>query len=90
MPKIKSQIKRMKRSKAQAQRNRPVKSSLKTYVANFNRAYQAGDKEAAEKAMLIAFNALSQAAAKRVIHPNNAANKKSRISKKFNLLAQEA
>lgn len=86
MPKIKSQVKRMKRSKVQARGNRHVKSTLKTYVANFNQAYEAQNKEAAQTAMTVAFKALDQAAAKTIIHPSNAANKKSRISKKFNAL----
>ena len=88
MPRIKSQIKRMRRSKDLAQRNRHVKSTLKTYVAHFNRAYEAGDREAAETAMLVAFKALDQAAVKGIVHANNAANKKSSMSKKFDLLAQ--
>ncbi len=88
MPKIKSQIKRMKRAQGQSVRNRHVKSTLKTYMANFSKAVDDRDIEGAKEAKKIAFRALDQAARKGIIHSNNAANKKARMSKKFNDLSK--
>ncbi|NKN51768.1 30S ribosomal protein S20, partial [Clostridioides difficile] len=50
MPNIKSQIKRVKTNEKSRQRNKAVKSALRTYVRNFRRAAEAGDVEAATKA----------------------------------------
>ena len=51
MPNIKSQIKRVKTNEKSRQRNKAVKSALRTYVRNFRRAAEAGDVEAATKAV---------------------------------------
>lgn len=87
MPNIKSQIKRVKTNEKSRQRNKAVKSALRTYVRNFRRAAEAGDVEAATKAAKVANRQLDKAASKGVIHKNQAANRKSAISKKLNSLA---
>ena len=48
VPNIKSQIKRVKTNEKSRQRNKAVKSALRTYVRNFRRGAEAGDVEAAE------------------------------------------
>ena len=54
MPNIKSQMKRVKTNEKSRQRNKAVKSALRTYVRNFRRAAEAGDVEAAAKAARVA------------------------------------
>ena len=82
MANIKSQIKRNKTNEKARQRNKAVKSSLKTSVRKFNAAVDAGDKDAANERAREATRALDKAASKGVIHANQAANRKSSISKK--------
>ena len=82
MANIKSQIKRNKQNEKARQRNQAVKSRLKTAVRKFREAADAGDKTVAETAGRDAMKALDKAAAKGVIHGNQAANRKSSIAKK--------
>jgi len=49
-------------------------------------AIASGDKSAAQEAVLTATSTLDRVCAKGVIHPNNAARRKSRLMKKFNAL----
>ncbi len=82
MANIKSQIKRNKQNEKARQRNKAVKSSLKTAVRKFRDAADAGDAEAAAVAMHAASQSLDKAASKGVIHKNQAANRKSAIAKR--------
>jgi small subunit ribosomal protein S20 len=75
---IKSQIKRNKQNEKARQRNKAVKSELKTYVRQFREAADTGDEEKATQAMRSAFVKLD----KGVIHKNQAANRKSAIAKR--------
>jgi small subunit ribosomal protein S20 len=79
---IKSQIKRNRTNEKARQRNKAVKSSLKTAVRKFHAAVDAGDAEQATALAREATRALDKAASKGVIHANQAANRKSSISKK--------
>lgn len=87
MANIKSQIKRIKTSKKQNLRNRSVKSALKTYVSNFEIAVEENDKEKAEVILKKTIKEIDKAASKNIIHLNNAANKKSKLVKRFNTLS---
>ncbi len=82
MANIKSQIKRNRTNEKARQRNKAVKSSLKTAVRKFHTAAEAGDKEQATALAREAALALDKAASKGVIHANQAANRKSSITKK--------
>jgi small subunit ribosomal protein S20 len=79
---IKSQKKRILTNEKARQRNASVKSELKTAVNKVNAAVAAGDKEAAQPALQFANRKLDKAVSKGVIHKNQAANRKSAISKK--------
>jgi small subunit ribosomal protein S20 len=79
---IKSQIKRNRTNEKARQRNKAVKSSLKTSVRKLNTAVDAGDKAEATALAREAGRALDKAASKGVIHANQAANRKSAIDKK--------
>jgi small subunit ribosomal protein S20 len=79
---IKSQIKRIKQNEKRHQRNKSVKSGLKTAVRKFREAADAGDKEQAVLLGNDAARKLDKAASKGVIHKNQAANRKSAIAKR--------
>jgi small subunit ribosomal protein S20 len=76
---IKSQIKRNRQNTKQRARNRVYRGSARTAVRNVNAAIENGDAEQAQAAAMIAIKALDKAAAKGVIHKNNAARRKSRL-----------
>jgi small subunit ribosomal protein S20 len=81
MANIKSQIKRIGTNKKAQDRNKAVKSELKTAVRATREAITAGDKAKAGAALLNAAKKLDKAASKGVIHANQAANRKSAIAK---------
>jgi len=78
---IKSQMKRILTNQKATDRNRAVKSELRTAVRATRTAITAGDKDKATAALLLASKKLDKAASKGVIHQNQAANKKSAIAK---------
>jgi small subunit ribosomal protein S20 len=78
---IKSQIKRNKQNEAAHLRNKSVKSALKTAVRSFREAVRDGDVEKAKTLAREANRKLDKAASAGVIHKNQAANRKSSISK---------
>ena len=82
MANIKSQIKRNKQNEKAHERNKAVKTGLKTAVRKFREAAEAGDKDTAIAAARDAARKLDKAASKGVIHKNQAANRKSAIMKK--------
>lgn len=82
MANIKSQIKRNKQNEKARQRNKAVKSSLKTAVRRFRDAADAGDTEKSTEALRVAYVKLDKAASKGVIHKNQAANRKSALAKR--------
>jgi len=86
MANIKSQIKRNKQAIKAQERNKAVKSELKTAVRKFREAAAAGEKETAAKLGAAANKLLDKAASKGVIHKNQAANRKSSVSKKVSSL----
>lgn len=82
MANIKSQLKRIKTNEKARQRNKAVKSSLKTSIRRFREAADAGERETALEAMTVASRQLDKAASKGVIHANQAANRKSAMAKR--------
>jgi small subunit ribosomal protein S20 len=78
---IKSQIKRNKTNEKAHERNKAVKSELKTLVRQTREAVAAGDKAAAEKSLKKASVKLDKAVSKGVLHKNQASNRKSAIAK---------
>jgi small subunit ribosomal protein S20 len=83
---IKSQIKRNRQNEAAHERNKAVKSALKTAVRKFREAAAAGNADEAKAAALDAARRLDKAASKGVIHKNQAANRKSAIQKQASSL----
>ncbi len=86
MANIKSQKKRILTNEKARLRNNAVKSELKTAIRAVNTAVESADKEAAATALVSASRKLDKAVSKGVLHKNNAANRKSAISKKVNAL----
>jgi small subunit ribosomal protein S20 len=83
---IKSQIKRVKTNEKRRQRNKSVKSAVRTAVRRFREAAEAGENQKATELQRAAARALDKAASKGVIHKNQAANRKSALSKRVTAL----
>jgi small subunit ribosomal protein S20 len=81
MANIKSQIKRNRQNAKRAERNKAVRSELKTRTKSAVTAIDAGADDAADKTRA-AVKRIDSAAAKGVIHRNAAARRKSRLMKK--------
>jgi len=81
MANIRSQIKRNRQNEKHRLRNRGVRSELKTRVKSAALAAEAGAEGAAE-ILRLAVKRLDEAASKGVIHPNQAARRKSRLAKR--------
>jgi small subunit ribosomal protein S20 len=77
---IKSQIKRNKQNDAAHERNKAVKSALKTSIRRFREAADAGETDQAQELAKVASRKLDKAVSAGVIHKNQAANKKSAIA----------
>jgi small subunit ribosomal protein S20 len=79
---IKSQIKRNRQNQLAHERNKSVKTGLKTAIRRFRAAADAGETDRAREAARVAGRKLDQAASAGVIHKNQAANRKSALAKK--------
>ena len=82
MANIKSQIKRNRQTIKRSERNKAVRSELKTRTKIAATAATAGADDAGELIRL-AVKRIDMAASKGVIHKNAAARKKSRLMKKL-------
>jgi small subunit ribosomal protein S20 len=79
---IKSQLKRIKTNRVATERNKAVKSELKTWIRKFREAAESGNADQAKEALKVASTKLDKAVSKGVIHKNQAANKKSAMARK--------
>ncbi len=86
MANIKSQKKRILTNAKATARNRATKSEVRTRLKTANETIGTADNA---EALRLAVKRLDMAAAKRVIHPNQAARKKSRLMKKINAAAKK-
>ncbi len=84
MANIKSAKKRILVNKVKYDRNKAIKSSVKTAIKKVEAAVAAADKDAASKALLDATSAIDKAAKRGVYHKNNASRKVSRLAKAVN------
>ena len=87
MANIKSQIKRNKQNAARHERNKAVRSEIKTRAKSAVTAAEAGADDAAARATL-AQKRIDKAASKGVIHRNAAARRNSRLARRLNALRQ--
>ncbi len=86
MANIKSQLKRIKTNKIATERNKAVKSDVRTAVRKFRELADAGKADEAKDALKAASTKLDKAVSKGVLHKNSAANKKSAMAKKASSL----
>lgn len=84
MPQSKSAQKQVRVSEKRQLRNKSVRSLCKTDITKAERLIFSGELEAAKQAVAEAIISLDKAAEKGIIHPNNAARRKSRLMKKLN------
>ena len=84
---IKYAKKRVITSQVRAERNKAVKSRVKTYIKKVEAAVAAGDKAAANEALPVAIAEIEKAASKGIFHKNAAARKVSHITKAVNAMA---
>ncbi len=87
MANIKSAKKRILVNRTKADRNKAIKSGVKTAMKKVFAAIEAGDKDAANAALVAATKAIEMAATKGVYHKNNAARKVSRLATAVNKMA---
>ncbi|MBQ8325760.1 MAG: 30S ribosomal protein S20 [Lachnospiraceae bacterium] len=87
MANIKSAKKRILVTKTKADRNKAIRSGVKTAIKKVYAAIDAKDKAAAEAALLEATSTIDKATTKGVYHPNNASRKVSRLTKAVNAMA---
>jgi small subunit ribosomal protein S20 len=81
MANIKSQIKRNRQNERRRQRNKSVRSELKTRIKSADSAAQSGAEDTPDRVRR-AVKALDMAAAKGVIHKNQASKRKSKLMKR--------
>ena len=87
MANITSQKKRNRQTVVRHERNKAVRSELKTRIRNVEEAVESGDVEVAKEALLLAQKRIDSAAAKGVIHAKTAARRKSRLSRLVRAIA---
>jgi small subunit ribosomal protein S20 len=90
LPITKSAKKEMRKSQRRALVNKSVRSRAKTKVTKAENLLAGAKADEARLAVAAAVSALDSAAGKSVIHPNNAARRKSRLMKKANKAAAAA
>ena len=84
MANIKSAKKRILVNETKAARNKAIRSKVKTAIKKVDAAVAAGDKAAAQTALLAATSEIDKACTKGVYHSNTASRKVSRLSKAVN------
>ncbi len=87
MANIKSAKKRIKVIETKTERNKAIKSEIKTYIKKVEAAVAANDAAAAKEALVVTTKKIEMAASKGVYHKNNAARKVSRLAKAVNSIA---
>ena len=87
MANIKSAKKRILVNRTKAERNKAIKSGVKTAVKKVNAAIEANDKAAAASALVAATTTIDKPASKGVYHKNTASRKVSRLAQAVNKMA---
>ncbi|MDD2972085.1 MAG: 30S ribosomal protein S20 [Lachnospiraceae bacterium] len=87
MANIKSAKKRILVNRTKAERNKGIKSGVKTEIKKVYAAIESNDKAAAAAALLSATSSIDKATKKGIFHKNTSARKVSRLSKAVNEMA---
>jgi small subunit ribosomal protein S20 len=80
----KSALKQARVAIRRQQRNKSLRSQVKTNITKAEKLIFTGELEAAREAVAVAVSSLDKAAEKQMLHSNNAARRKSRLLKKLN------
>lgn len=83
MPNTPSAKKRLKQSKKRRLRNRIAKKIIKTYSKRMMKAVADGNLEQAEKDFRFTISKIDKAGVRRILHPNTAARRKSRLTRAY-------
>ena len=86
MANTRSAMKRNRQNKKRREHNRVYRGRARTSVKNARLAIETGNVEEARESTQIAIKALDRAAAKGIIHKNNASRRKSRLIKQLTSL----
>ncbi len=84
MPSTKSARKQVRVAGKRQLRNKSVRSQTKTSITRAEKLIFSGEPEVAREAVVTAISSLDKSAEKGIVHPNNAARRKSRLMKKLN------
>lgn len=84
MPHSKSSQKQVRVAERRRLRNKSIRSLCKTNMTKAERLIFSGELELAREAVVAATSSLDKATEKGILHPNNAARRKSRLMKKLN------
>lgn len=87
MANIKSAKKRVLVAERNAEKNKAIKTGVKTAVKKVRAAIEANDKNAAQEALVAATTTIDKACSKGVYHKNTAARKVSRLAAAVNKMA---
>ncbi len=87
MPNTKSAAKRVRVIRKKTERNRRIKSTVRTAIRRFREALAGGNMEEAQAKLRRALITIDKAVTKGVVHKNKAARTKSRLTKSFNKMA---
>jgi ribosomal protein S20 len=84
---IKSAKKRILVNQTKADRNKAIRSKVKTYVKKVEAAIASGDKALAQASLLAVISEIDKATSKGVYHKNTSSRKVSRLTKAVNAIA---
>ncbi len=86
MANIQSQIKRNRQNESRHERNKAVRSELKTRARNALAAAESGDAQQAQELLRLAQQRIDVAASRGVLKKNTAARQKSRLTRQVRTL----
>ncbi len=89
MANIKSQIKRNRQNEKRRVRNKTVRSEMRTRVKQAAAAAEEGSEQT-EETLRLAIKRIDKAAANGIIHKNQAARRKSRLTKLVNAASSKS
>jgi len=87
MPNIKSAEKRVRLGKVREMRNKANRTRLRTTLKRFDAAVVSGNREEATGAYQLAIKTVDTAVSKGLLHKNNAARKKSKLTRRLQSMA---
>ena len=90
MASSKASKKRIRQNDKRRTRNRPYKSAMRTEIKKFHAAIEASDADLAAERLQFVSRQLDKLATKGIIHKNQAARCKSRMSEKLKVLTEGA